>query len=68
MGKQTSISTPANRHNYVHGLDETLKRQQLADILKVNPNVKVNIRAKGGEQKGFTDLPLFIQTTQQKLF
>lgn len=62
------VSAPENRHNYRHGLDETLKRQQLADILKVNPNVKVFIKARAGGNKGFSDLPLFIQETQQKLF
>lgn len=66
--KQTAIPAHPNRHDYRHGLDERLKRQQLQEILKENPNVKVFIKAKAGDKKGFTDLPLFIQETQQKLF
>ncbi len=70
MSKQTSIPVPGNKHDYSRGLDETLKAQQLQDILAANPNVKVNPRGKLGERKSELDTPLFggLAPQQPKLF
>lgn len=56
------------KHNYSKGIDAALQAQQLRDILKVNPNVKVFVKAKRSGNKGFEDTPLFKKEIQTNLF
>lgn len=64
--KQTEIPAHENRHDYSQGLDKALQKQQLADIVKVQP---VRLGAARSKNKGTTGTPLFDpQPEQTKLF
>lgn len=66
METQTEITAPANRHDYSKGLDATLQRQQLQDIVRVQP---LRLGACRSRNKGTTGTPLFDPSpVQTKLF
>lgn len=66
MAKQIEIPTPENRHDYSKGLDATLQRQQLQDIVKTQA---IRLGAQRSKNKGTSGTPLFDPApVQAKLF
>lgn len=43
-----------------------LQRAQLADCIKSGRTPKINLKAKEGEQKGWSDTPIFKQHEEEK--